>query len=99
MLDHVLDSKVCKKSYPRTNNEDVLEFVFEKDPNLFMRKNKIIIRGQIEIDPKFIVENGFAAKLFSMMTVEVDSQAVTINTNRYFFLLYSFKIFSDTNSS
>ena len=81
-MDHFLDSKVCKKSYPRTNNEDVLEFVFEKDPNLFMRKNKIIIRGQIEVDPKFIVENGFASKLFSMMTVEVDSQAVTINNNR-----------------
>ena len=99
MLDHVLDSKVCKKSYPRTNNEDVLEFVFEKDPNLFMRKNKIIIRGQIEIDPKFIVENGFAAKLFSMMTVEVDSQAVTINTNRYSFFVYPYKLCSDTNSS
>ena len=82
MTNEILDTKVCKKSYPRTNNEDVLEFVFEKDPNLFMRKNKIIIRGQIEIDSKLIVENGFASKLFSMMTVEVDSQAVTINTNR-----------------
>ena len=83
MSDEILDAKTCKKSYPRTNNEDVLEFVFEKDPNLFMRKNKIIIRGQIEVDNKFVVENGFASKLFSMLTVEVDSQAVTINTNRF----------------
>ena len=82
MTNETLDAKICKKSYPRTNNEDILEFVFEKDPNLFLRKNKIIIRGQIEVDPKFVVDNGFAAKLFSMMTVEVDSQAVTINTNR-----------------
>ena len=85
MSNDVLDTKTSKKSYPRTNNEDVLEFVFEKDPNLFMRKNKIIIRGQIEVGPKFVVENGFASKLFSMLTVEVDSQAVTINTNRYFY--------------
>ena len=85
MSNDVLDTKTSKKSYPRTNNEDVLEFVFEKDPNLFMRKNKIIIRGQIEVGPKFVVENGFASKLCSMLTVEVDSQAVTINTNRYFY--------------
>ena len=85
-MNDVLDSKLCKKSYPRTNNEDVLEFVFEKDPNLFLRKNKIIIRGQIEVSSKLVVDNGFASKLFSMRTVEVDSQAVTINTNRLFCL-------------
>ena len=82
-MNEAIDQKITKRHYPRTNNDTVLEFVFEKDPNLFMRKNKIIIRGQIEVDSKFVVDNGFASKLFSMMTVEVDSQAVTINTNRY----------------
>ena len=38
-----LDFKVTKKTYPRTNNDSVLEFVFEPDPNLFMRKNNIQI--------------------------------------------------------
>ena len=41
----MLDYKITKKHYPRTNNASVLEFVFERDPNLFLRKNKILIRG------------------------------------------------------
>ena len=48
--NETLDFKVTKRHFPRINNERVLEFVFEKDPNLFMRKNKIFIRGAIEFD-------------------------------------------------
>ena len=98
-MDHVLDSKVCKKSYPRTNNEDVLEFVFGKIRIFLCAKTKSSFEVKSKSTQNSSVENGFAAKLFSMMTVEVDSQAVTINTNRYFFLLYSYKLCSDTNSS
>ena len=76
------DYKITKRHYPRTNNDSVLEFVFEKDPNLFLRKNKIVIRGAIEVDAGYIVENGFVAKLFSMLTVEVDSQVVSKNNNK-----------------
>ena len=75
-----IDNKVIKKHYPRTNNEQVLDFVFGKDPNLFLRKNKILIKGVIEVDNNFVPENGFVAKLFSMLTVEVDSN--TISSNR-----------------
>ena len=77
-----IDYKVTKRHYPRTNNQQCLEFVFEKDPNLFLRKNKIVIRGAIECDQNYIPENGFAAKLFSMLGVEVDSQTVTKNNNK-----------------
>ena len=77
-----VDYKITKRHYPRTNNDSVLEFVFEKDPNLFLRKNKIVIRGAIEVDAGYIVENGFVAKLFSMLTVEVDSQVVSKNNNK-----------------
>ena len=45
----MLDYKITKKHYPRTNSNSVLEFIFEKDPNLFLKKNKILIRGTIEI--------------------------------------------------
>ena len=48
--NEMLDFKVTKRHFPRINNDRVLEFVFEKDPNLFMRKNKIFIRGAIEFD-------------------------------------------------
>ena len=70
------DYKITKKHYPRTNNDSVLEFVFEKDPNLFLRKNKIKIFGKITVPETCLVDTGFATKLFSMLSVEVDSQYV-----------------------
>ena len=79
----MFDKKVTKRHFPKCNNNNLLEFVFEKDPNCYLRKNSIIIRGSIEIDENHIVENGWVAKLFSQMRVEVDSQVVTRNTNRY----------------
>ena len=78
----MLDYKITKKHYPRTNNSSVLEFVFEKDPNLFLRKNKILIKGSIQFNRKFTIDSGFAAKLFQMLTVEVDSQTVSTNKNK-----------------
>ena len=75
-----IDTKVVKKHYPRTNNAQVLDFVFGKDPNLFLRKNKILIKGSIAINDSYIPENGFVAKLFGMLTVEIDSH--TISSNR-----------------
>ena len=74
-----LDFKITKRHYPRVNNDSILEFIFEKDPNLFMRKNKIVIRGAIEVDQKVLPDNGFVGKLFSMLTVEIDSQNVSSN--------------------
>ena len=78
----MLDTKVTKKHYPRTNNSSVLEFVFERDPNLFLRKNKILIKGSITYDETFIVDSAFVPKLFQMLTVEVDSQTVSTNKNK-----------------
>ena len=78
----MLDYKITKKHYPRTNNASVLEFVFERDPNLFLRKNKILIRGSISFDSKFIIDSAFVPKLFQMLTVEVDSQTVSTNKNK-----------------
>ena len=75
-----IDHKIVKKHYPRTNSAQVLDFVFGKDPNLFLRKNKILIKGYIEVDSSYVPENGFVAKLFGMLTVDVDSQ--TISSNR-----------------
>ena len=58
-----IDTKVTKTFYPSTNNEHVLEFVFPKDPNLFLRKNKIIIRGYVEIPENYLPDNGLASKV------------------------------------
>ena len=75
-----IDHKVVKKHYPRTSNDQVLEFVFERDPNLYLRKNKILIAGSFELSDDYLPDTGFIAKLFSMLTVEVDSH--TISSNR-----------------
>ena len=77
-----LDFKITKRHYPRVNNDTILEFHFEKDPNLFMRKNKIVIRGAIELEQNIYPDNGFVSKLFSMLSVEVDCQTVSSNRNK-----------------
>jgi len=78
-INDQVSSKLVKKHYPRTNNDQVLDFVFEKDPNLYLRKNKIIIKGSIEIDDSYTPDVGFASKLFGMLTVEVDSHTISQN--------------------
>ena len=83
-----LDFKITKRHYPRVNNETILEFIFEKDPNLFMRKNKIVIRGAIELGADILPDNGYVAKLFSMLSVEVDSQNVSSNRNKSVIISY-----------
>ena len=77
-----LDYKITKKTYPRTNNDSILEILFEPDPNLYMRKNNIKIFGRVEMPEKFVPDVGFANKLFSMLTVEVNSQLVSNNRNK-----------------
>ena len=68
-----------KRTYPRTLNDSIVEFVFEPDPNLYMRKNNIQIFGSIEFPDKCIPDVGFAVKMFSMLTIEVNSQLVSNN--------------------
>ena len=77
--DNEIDQKIVKKHFPRTNNEQVLEFVFGKDPNLFLRKNKILIFGSVTVDQNYIPETGFVSKLFNMLTVEVESHTISCN--------------------
>ena len=79
----VIDNKIIKKHYPRTNNDQVLDFVFERDPNLFLRKNKIVIKGCVEVHDNYIPEPGFVAKLFGMLTVEIDSHTISSNRAKY----------------
>ena len=81
--NETVDFKVAKRHYPRTNNKSVLEFVFEKDPNLFLRKNKISSRGFIQVHKHYAVQNGWASKLFSNLTVEINSQTITKHNNRF----------------
>ncbi len=77
-----IDNRVIKKHYPRDNCPEKLTFVFEKDPNLCLVKNKIAIYFVIELESAYIPESGFAAKQFSSMEIEVDSQVVSTNKSK-----------------
>lgn len=76
------DVKITKKLYPRTNTTRVLEFVLDKDPNLFLRKDRLLVRGATRVHEDMVIENGFAAKLFSQLSVSVDSSLISVNKTR-----------------
>ena len=80
--NQVLDAKVGKRHYPRANSGTTLEFVLEKDPNLFLRRNRIVIKGSIKVNEDFVVENGWVAKLFSQISVQLDSQPVSLSRQK-----------------
>ena len=81
--DSVIDNKVVKRHYPRDNRDEKLSFVFERDPNLCLLKNKIAIHFTVELDEKYIPENGFSQKLFSILDVEINSQLVSSNKAKF----------------
>ena len=76
------DVKITKKIFPRANDKKILEFNLGKDSNNFLRKNNIVIHGECELHKDFVVENGFASKLFSQLQVWIESQQVSVNKTR-----------------
>ena len=88
--DSIIDNKVVKRHYPRQNIDDNLTFTFEADPNLCLVKNKISIHFTIELDEKYIPDNGMAAKQFSLCSVEVNSQRVSSNKTKYVIYIFVF---------
>ena len=80
--DIILDNKVTKKIYPTQNNDDQLQFVFEPDPNLCCVKNNIKLHMCIELPKEYVPERGFAAKRFSGLAVELNSQRVSYPKTR-----------------
>ena len=76
---NIVDHKTVKKHYPRDNCDEKLTFVFERDPNLCLVKNKIAIFFTVELHKDYVPESGFASKLFSILDIEVDSQMVSSN--------------------
>ena len=49
------DNKVIKKHFPRTNNDSVLVFHLEKDPNLCLEKNNISISFTVEVEDRLVL--------------------------------------------
>ena len=44
-----IDNKIVKNHYPRTNKDNILEIIFDRDPNLCLLKNNIKIGFQIKV--------------------------------------------------
>ena len=77
-----LDNRVIKKIYPRENNNSTLTFVIDADPNLCLEKNRLQIFFEVDVHEKYMPENGFASKLFSSLSVELNSQLISNNRTR-----------------
>ena len=71
------DSEIVKTFYPRENNENIVNFVLQEDPNLALDLTSIVIGFQVSIPKECIPDNGFSAKLFSSLSIELNSQLIT----------------------
>jgi len=72
-----MDAEIIKTHYPRDNNEKILSFVIQEDPNLLLDLNSICIGFTVEIPDDCLPENGFAIKQFRNMSIELNSQLIT----------------------
>ena len=71
------DSEIIKTFYPRENNENIVNFVLTEDPNLACDLKSIIIGFQVKVPKTCYPDNGFASKLFSSLSIELNSQLIT----------------------
>ena len=44
-----IDNKIVKHHYPRTNKDNILEIIFDRDPNLCLLKNNIKLCFQVKV--------------------------------------------------
>ena len=77
------DNRIIKRNYPLVNNNDEMSFVFQSDPNLCLLKSKIAIHFTIDLPIGYVPDNGFVAKQFSQLQVELNSQKISNNKSRY----------------
>ena len=71
------DSEIIKTFYARENNENIVNFVLTEDPNLAIDLKSITIGFQVTIPQECYPDNGLASKMFSNMSIELNSQLIT----------------------
>jgi len=77
-----VDHKIIKRVYPRTNNKTSLEFVMEKDPNLYLRMYTMKLYFSVTIPTGYAPDVALPAKLFTDLKVDLDSQNVNSSSTR-----------------
>ena len=78
----VIDTETVKTHYARDNNDKILSFVLQEDPNLMLDLTSIRIGLSVNIPNGFLPDNGFVSKLFANISIEIDSQLITSNKAR-----------------
>ena len=71
------DAEIYKTFYPRDNNDNILNFVLQEDPNLTCDLSSIRICFQVTVPANTIPDNGFASKMFQNLNIELCSQLIT----------------------
>ena len=77
-----IDAETIKTHYARDNNDKILSFVLQEDPNLMLDLTSIRIGLSVNIPNGFLPDNGFVSKLFANISIEIDSQLITSNKAR-----------------
>ena len=72
-----IDSQINKTHYARDNNDKILTFVIQEDPNLCLDFPSLTIGFSVDIPKNRLPDNGFASKLFKTMNIEINSQLIT----------------------
>ena len=78
-----VDHKIIKRIYPRTNNKTSLEFVLEKDPNLYLRMHTMKLYLTVTIPKDYAPDIALPSKLFLDLRVDLDSQNINSSSTRY----------------
>ena len=77
-----VDHKIVKRVYPRTNNKTSLEFIMEKDPNLYLRLHTMKLFFSVHIPEEYRPDMALPVKQFSDLRVDLDSQTVNSSSTK-----------------
>ena len=78
-----VDHKIVKRIYPRTNNTTALEFILEKDPNLYLRMHSMKLFFRIEIPEGYAPDLAIGPKQFSDLRIEFNSQTINSSSTKW----------------
>ena len=77
-----VDHKIVKRIYPRTNNKTSLEFILEKDPNLYLRMHTMKLFLRVTVPKGYAPDIALPAKLFSDIRIDLDSQNINASNTK-----------------
>jgi len=77
-----VDHKIVKRIYPRTNNKTSLEFILEKDPNLYLRMHTMKLFLNVTIPKGYAPDIALPSKLFSDLRIDLDSQNINASNTK-----------------